>query len=79
MPSTGGETDIPGAPHGKKAARALHRTAFHTTADFAVPPLYPTINRRMRKWLRSDAAILECNGELAGQGARGMATRARDR
>jgi len=29
----------------KKAARALHRTAFHTTADFAVPPLCPIINR----------------------------------
>jgi hypothetical protein len=29
----------------KKAARALHRTAFHTTADFAVPPLSPIINR----------------------------------
>jgi hypothetical protein len=36
---------LPVAPRSKKAARALHRTAFHTTADFAVPPLYPIINR----------------------------------
>jgi hypothetical protein len=36
---------LPVAPRSKKAARALHRTAFHTTADFAVPPVYPTINR----------------------------------
>jgi hypothetical protein len=79
MPSAGGETDIPGAPHSKKAARALHRTAFHTTADFAVPSLYLTINRRKRKWLRSGAAILECNGELGQSGDEGMAMRARDR
>jgi hypothetical protein len=30
-------------PHRKKAARALHRTAFHTAADFAVPPLHLTL------------------------------------
>jgi len=36
---------LPIAPRSKKAARALHRTAFHTTADFAVPSVYPIINR----------------------------------
>jgi hypothetical protein len=30
----------PAAPHGNKAARALHRTAPNTTADCAVPPLF---------------------------------------
>jgi hypothetical protein len=33
------------APHRKKAARALRRTAFHTTADCAVPPIYLTFNQ----------------------------------
>jgi len=36
---------MPTVPRSKKAARALHRTAFYTTADFAVPSLYPIINR----------------------------------
>jgi hypothetical protein len=59
------------APHRKKAARALHRTAFHTTADFAVPPLYLIHNRRKRKWLRSSPTILECNDEIGPSGDRG--------
>jgi len=40
MPSKGGETAMAAAPHSKKAARALHRTAPDTTADCAVPPLF---------------------------------------
>jgi hypothetical protein len=45
MPSTSEADSAAVAPHRKKAARALHRTAFHTTADFAVPPLYLTPNQ----------------------------------
>jgi hypothetical protein len=70
---------LPIAPHRKKAARALHRKAFHTTADFAVPPLYLIHNRRKRKWLRSSPIILECNDEIGPSAIEGMAMRERDR
>src|SRR6202040_1590861 len=71
MPSTSEADSAAVAPHRKKAARALHRTAFHTTADFAVPPLYLIHNRRKRKWLRSSPTILECNDEIGPLGDRG--------
>jgi lactoylglutathione lyase len=62
---------LPIAPRSKKAARALHRTAFYTTADFAVPSVYTIINRWRRKWLRVNATILECNAELGPSARRG--------
>jgi hypothetical protein len=57
-----------------------HYTArpFHTTADFAVPPLYFVVNRRKRKWLRSNPTILECDDAIGPLRIEGMAMRERD-
>jgi hypothetical protein len=79
MPSTGGETDIPGAPHSKKAARALHRTAFHTTADFAVPPLYLTLIAESGNGCVQPPQYWNATVSWAPSMARGMAMRTRDR
>src|ERR1700733_7258432 len=49
------------APHSKRAARALHRTAPSTTAVCPVPPLL--INCREPKWLHPNATILESSSD----------------
>jgi hypothetical protein len=67
-PSTGGETDRSGGAQ-SKAARALLRAAFDTTAVLRFRRR--SINRPNPKWLHPAATILADGGNPAGQ--RGMA------
>jgi hypothetical protein len=71
---------LPIAPHRKKAARALHRTAFHATADCAVPPIDLTLKSTKTKMVAFKPNNLECTDGIGPSGeSRGMAMRERDR